>query len=66
MALCCIATAPAATLLTLREYESKGTVTDTILGVTGFNVCFLLMAGVEVVGYSDLSAREVWLGLGAC
>jgi len=39
-----VATAPAATLMVLTEYESKGPITDTVLGLTGLNniVCIVL------------------------
>ncbi len=43
-----IATAPAATLLVLQEYDAKGPITDTILGLTGVNniVCIVLFHAV--------------------
>jgi CBS domain-containing protein len=53
-----IATAPAATLFVLQEYESKGPITETILGLTGLNniVCivafhaaFLMLAACGVI-----------------
>ncbi|MCH7925254.1 MAG: hypothetical protein IIC51_06940, partial [Planctomycetes bacterium] len=39
-----IATAPAATLFVLQEYDAKGPITDTILGLTGLNnlVCIVV------------------------
>ncbi len=39
-----IATAPAATVFVLQEYESKGPITDTILGLTAMNniICIVL------------------------
>ncbi len=39
-----VATAPAATLFVLQEYEAKGPITDTILGLTGVNnvICIVL------------------------
>ena len=43
LALAAVSTAPAATLFTLREYESKGPVTDRVLSVTGFNVALCLV-----------------------
>jgi Kef-type K+ transport system membrane component KefB/predicted transcriptional regulator len=54
-----IATAPAATLFVLREYDAKGPTSDTILGLTGlnnvtcivlFHVCFALLAAFGVIG----------------
>lgn len=44
LAFAAIATAPAATLFVLQEYEAKGPVTNTILGLTGINniVCIVL------------------------
>jgi len=46
-----IATAPAATLFVLQEYEAKGPITDTILGLTGVNnvVCIVLFYIVFLV-----------------
>jgi Kef-type K+ transport system membrane component KefB len=53
-----IATAPAATLLVLREYEAKGPMTDMVLTLTGinnvvsivlFHVAFLLLASTGVI-----------------
>ncbi len=73
LATAAIATAPAATLFVLQEYESKGIITDTILGLTGVNniVCivlfyltFLVLASVGAVSTSGLLAERVWLALG--
>ncbi len=52
-----IATAPAATLFVLREYDAKGPVTDTILSLTGFNniTCLIL--------FQICFVAIVWLGL---
>jgi Kef-type K+ transport system membrane component KefB/predicted transcriptional regulator len=67
-----IATAPAATLLTLREFEAKGPTTDTILSVTGannvlcivaFHVCFMLLAASGILGEVALSKSDIWLGI---
>jgi len=67
-----IATAPAATLVTLREYEAKGPATETILGLTGLNnlicivlfqVVFLGLAAAGVLPEVRLRGSEVWLGL---
>lgn len=46
-----IATAPAATLSVLEEYESKGPITDTVLGLTGVNnvVCIVLFHAVFLI-----------------
>ncbi len=65
-----IATAPAATLLVLQEYGSKGTVSDTILTLTAINntVCiiafhtlFLVLAATGTIAGSYAEGR--WLGL---
>jgi len=47
-----IATAPAATLFVLQEYEAKGPISDTVLGLTGLNniVCIVLFYIVFLVG----------------
>ena len=72
LGLAAIATAPAATLFTFREYEAKGPVTDAVLSVVGlnnviciiaFNVAFLSLAALGALGEVSLSARDVWLGL---
>jgi Kef-type K+ transport system membrane component KefB/CBS domain-containing protein len=39
-----IATAPAATLLVIREYKSEGPVTDIVLALVGFNNLFSILA----------------------
>lgn len=61
-----IATAPAATLSVIQEYEAKGPITDTILGLTGINniacivlfhcvfLCFLSVGWLERAGDSGL------------
>jgi len=51
LGLAAIATAPAATLFVLQEYEAKGPITDTILGLTGVNniVCIVLFHIVFLV-----------------
>ncbi|MGD2108772.1 MAG: CBS domain-containing protein, partial [Phycisphaerae bacterium] len=67
-----IATAPAATLLVLREYEAKGPITDTILGVTGINniLCivlfhsvFLILASFGVINATGALAEHLGLAL---
>ena len=72
LALASIATAPAATLFVLQEYESKGPITDTILALTGINnvICvvlfysvFLTMAGVGVLHATQAVAQHVWFAL---
>ena len=65
-----IATAPAATLFVLREYDAKGPMTDTILSLTGVNnvvcitvfyVTFLTLSTAGVIT-TDLSAdHPFWL-----
>ncbi|MEE9293354.1 MAG: CBS domain-containing protein [Phycisphaerae bacterium] len=46
-----IATAPAATLFVLQEYESKGPITDTICGLTAVNniVCIVLFHALFLI-----------------
>ncbi len=72
LALAATSTAPAATLFTLREYEAKGPVTDTMLSVTGFNVAlcligfhitFLLLAGLGALDEVDLTMSQAWGGM---
>lgn len=72
LACAAIATAPAATLSVLREYDSKGPATDTILGLTGlnnilciiaFHVCFSLLAAGGALGEVELSTRAIWVDL---
>lgn len=73
LALAAIATAPAATLFVLQEYEAKGAVTDTILGLTGVNniVCivvfyaaFLLSAWAGWISTGGDLSRHIVLALG--
>lgn len=40
LAIFSIATAPAATLLVLREYDSEGVVTDSLITLTGLNILY--------------------------
>jgi len=72
LGLAAIATAPAATLLVLREYDAKGPMTDTILSLTGVNnvVCIVLFyvtflvlsaGGVIATDFGDRST--IWLPL---
>ncbi|MBN1345615.1 MAG: CBS domain-containing protein [Phycisphaerae bacterium] len=67
-----IATAPAATLLVLREYEAKGPMTDSTLTLVGmnnvvstvlFHVAFLGLAAGGVIESTFASDRLVWLDL---
>jgi CBS domain-containing protein len=66
-----IATAPAATLFVLREYDAKGPVTDAILSLTGINnvvcialfqIAFVVMAasGMLGEGATALSGLTIW------
>ncbi|MCP4591431.1 MAG: CBS domain-containing protein [bacterium] len=65
-----IATAPAATLFVLGEYDAKGPMTDTILSLTGLNnivcialfyVLFLVLSHTGAIS-TDLGAhRSLWL-----
>ena len=67
-----IATAPAATVFVLREYDAKGPVTDTILSLTGvnnvtcivsFHICFLLLAASGFLGQVSMSPGDIWADL---
>ncbi|MFQ5461392.1 MAG: CBS domain-containing protein [Phycisphaerae bacterium] len=69
-----IATAPAATLAVLQEFDAKGPITDSILGVTGLNnvVCivlfytaYLLLSASGMLGASDGAEGWLWWSLGA-
>lgn len=74
LALAGIATAPAATLFTLREYEAKGPMSETIMTVVGFNniicivlfhIAFLTLAAtgtLEVKGALG-AGSQIWLAL---
>lgn len=70
-----IATAPAATLFVLREYEAKGPLTDTVLGLVGFNnivcivafnVLFLVLARLGAIETPGALGQDIWLGLVLC
>ncbi len=72
LGLAAIATAPAATLFVLQEYESKGPITDTILGLTGVNnvICiilfyssFLILAGFGALQASHAVTQHLWIVL---
>lgn len=67
-----IATAPAATLFVLNEYDAKGPITDTILSVTGINniVCivlfyltFFVLASIGMIESTGQLTDNVWLAL---
>jgi len=67
-----IATAPAATLFVLQEYEAKGPITDTILGLTGVNnivcivafyVVFLMAASTGWLQTSSDLSRHIVLAI---
>lgn len=67
-----IATAPAATLLVLREYDAKGPMTDMVLTLTGinnvisivlFHVSFLVLAWWGVIDTRADPGRWVWADL---
>ena len=72
LATAAIATAPAATLFVLREYDAKGPITDTVLGLVGVNniVCivlfqaaFLVLASAGAIDVAPILSRHLWLGL---
>ncbi len=67
-----IATAPAATLAVLREYQAKGPITETVLGLVGvnnivcivlFNAAFLGLASAGVVATSGPLSEVPWQAL---
>ncbi len=67
-----IATAPAATLFVLREYDAKGPVTDTLLTLTAvnnavcivlFQVLFLILAGTGALQTTGLLVGQPVLSL---
>lgn len=67
------ATAPAATLLVVREYESKGPVTDAVLSLVGMNnvmcivsfyIAFTLLSASGILGDATVaSSPAVWKAL---
>ena len=68
LGLASMATAPAATMFTLSEYEAKGPVTDTILSVTGmnnvvclvaFHIAFLVLGATGLLGVRDISGTRL-------
>lgn len=67
-----IATAPAATLFVIREYDAKGPTADAILSLTGlnniicivmFHLCFSLLAASGVLGEVAFSTGSIWFDL---
>jgi Kef-type K+ transport system membrane component KefB/CBS domain-containing protein len=69
-----IATAPAATLFVLQEYEAKGPVTDATLTLTGanniicivlFHALFLVLASSGAIETTGNLAQHLWLTLAA-
>lgn len=67
-----IATAPAATLFVLREYDAKGPMTDTILSLTGVNnvvcialfyVAFLVLSTTGAITTDSGVPHSLWLAL---
>ncbi len=72
LATAAVATAPAATLFVLQEYEAKGPITDTVLGLTGMNniVCiilfhsvFLALASLGAINTTGTLAEHLWPAL---
>ncbi|UCG16289.1 MAG: CBS domain-containing protein [Phycisphaerales bacterium] len=72
LGLAAIATAPAATLFVLHEYDAKGPMTDTILSLTAvnniacivlFHVAFQVLASVGLIDIRYQVSEYVWLGL---
>ncbi len=72
LGLAATATAPAATLITLREYQAKGPVSDTVLTITGlsdvvcivgFQLVFLALVWVGAVHSTTLDGSGLWLGV---
>jgi len=56
-----IATAPGVTLLVIREYRSRGPLTDTLLAVVAINnVLCLVFFRVFFSGYSMMAGEPVW------
>jgi len=67
-----IATAPAATILVLREYEAKGSVSDAIQSLTAlnnvicivvFNIAFILLATLGAITTAGEGNVHLWFGL---
>ncbi len=67
-----IATAPAATLFVLREFDAKGPMTDTILSLTAlnnivcivlFHVAFQVLVSLGMIDLRHTVNEHIWLGL---
>jgi len=65
-----IATAPAATIFVLREYQAKGRMSEAIMGMVGvnnalaitlFQVAFVVLAAAGAIETSELTGRAIWL-----
>ncbi len=74
LAIAAIATAPAATLFVLQEYEAKGSITNTILGVTGvnnvvciigFHTCFIVLVSAGLITTTQTMSAHPLVGIGA-
>lgn len=72
MGVTALATAPAATLSVLQEYDAKGPMTDAMLALTGLNNlvcvvafygCFLLLGAAGQLGDVAMSPKDAWLAL---
>jgi len=55
LAILAVATAPAATLLVIREYDSEGPLTDHILAMVGLNNLICILAFVVALGLVELT-----------
>lgn len=67
-----IATAPAATLFVIHEYDAKGPVSDMILALTGlnniiciilFHACFSILSATGVLGAVEASVSSILIDL---
>ena len=56
LAVLAVATAPAATLLVIREYDSEGPLTDHVLAMVGLNNLFCILAFVVTLGLVELTS----------
>jgi Kef-type K+ transport system membrane component KefB/CBS domain-containing protein len=72
LGLAAIATAPAATLFVLREYDAKGPMTDTVLSLTAlnnivcivlFHVAFQILVSAGLIDLRHTANEHIWLGL---
>ncbi len=73
LAIAAVATAPAATLFVLQEYEAKGSITNTILGVTGinnvvciigFHTCFIIFVSAGIITTTHTMSAHPLLSIG--